>query len=91
MAKTKIFDKTELDNIYIILTHNKDGSTTARVNMVGKAISRDGSEETVSQEHDYAELASAEKNQVSNLVKFLSKLFNQTQVDENSETVGELK
>jgi len=91
MAKTKVFDTTQLDQIYITLTHNPDGSTNAKIGMVGKQVARDGTINKVEMEYAYSELASADKNQCANLVKFLSKLFNSTQVDENSETVDELK
>jgi len=91
MAKTKVFDKTQLDNVYLILTHNPDGSATAMISMVGLAISQDGSKETVSMEYAYSDLASAQKNQCSSFVKFFSRLFNEAQVDEDSETITELK
>ena len=91
MAKTKVFDTTQLDQIYITLTHNPDGSATAKIGMAGKQVAQDGTMNKVEMEYAYANLASADKNQCANLVKFLSKLFNMVQVDENSETVGDLR
>lgn len=91
MSKTKIFDTTQLDQIYITLTHNPDGSATAKIGMAGKQVAQDGTVNKVEMEYAYADLAPADRNRCADVVKFLSKLFNQTQVDENSETVGELK